>query len=129
MNKRIPQALRTWFFIHFLVDIFFAIPLLFFPAWSLRLLGFMIIEPLTTRLVGAALLAIGGISLLSYRQGKERFDVLLTLKIIWSISAIIAIFLSLAEGAPAAVFGILALFAFFSAVWIYYKIQLHKNNH
>jgi len=84
MDKRIPQALRTWFFIHFLVDIFFAIPLLFFPAWSLRLLGFMIIEPLTTRLVGAALLAIGGISLLSYRQGKERFDVLLTLKIIWS---------------------------------------------
>ncbi len=128
MNKGIPKALRTWFFIHFLVDIFFSIPLLFFPAWSLRLLGFIVIESLTTRLVGAALLGIGGISLLSYRQGKESFNVLLTMKIIWSISAIIAISLSLAEGVPPFVLVILALFAFFSAVWIYYKIQLHKNN-
>ena len=74
------------------------------------------------RLVAAALLAIGTTSLFVSRQQKEQFETLLTLKIIWSITAIIGILWSMAEdGTAASLWLFVGLFGMFSAVWIYYK--------
>ncbi|MCJ7734121.1 MAG: hypothetical protein MUP11_06200, partial [Anaerolineales bacterium] len=70
---QIPPGLRTWFVIHFAADMIFAVPLLFFPEFFMPLMGWTVVDPITSRLVGAALLGIGGESLLSRNAGKDVF--------------------------------------------------------
>ena len=125
--KSIPKSLRIWFLIHFIVDLLFAIPLIFFPITFLSLLGFTIIDPITARLVGAALIGIGGASFFAYKKTKKTYDILLTLKIIWSISAIFTLAWAIIEGSPKIVWLILITFMLFSGVWIYSKLKLRKN--
>ena len=116
----IPKSLRRWFLIHFIVDVIFAIPLIFFPT---SFLGFFDIqaEVITARLVGAALVGIGGASFFSRNKGKESYDILLTLKILWSGAAIITLAWAITEGAPLIIWSILVVFVIFSGVWWYYK--------
>jgi len=122
--KEVPQGLRIWFLVHFVADLIFAIPLIFFPDWIFGLFGFTVIEPTTSRLLGAGLIGIGGASLFAYKKGKESFDILLTLKILWSLSAILILLFSIIDGAPKTLWLITAIFTVFSSVWIYYKIKL-----
>ena len=112
------KSLRTWFLIHFIVDFIFAVPLLFFPEWTLSLFGLKTIETVTPRLVGAALIGIGGAS---YFTKAKDYSIMLTLKILWSVSAIMGLLLALYQGAPSLVWVITLIFAGFSGVWIYYK--------
>ena len=127
MRYEIPPSLRTWFLIHFVVDMLFGIPLLLFPAWTLSLFGLAAGEPLTARLVGAALLGIGGISVLARDAEPETYRHLLTMKLIWSGSAIVGIVLSIVEGAPSTAWLFLATFAVFFSVWVYYWVRLNGS--
>lgn len=124
-TSKVPKSLQIWFLIHFAIDIIFAIPLLFFPAIILDLVGISITESITPRLVGAALMGIGGASFFSRNNKLESYKALLTLKIIWSISAIIGLTLSIFFGAPKITYAIILVFAIFALVWIYYKIKLN----
>ena len=126
MSSKVPQSLRIWFLIHSFIDISFAIPLLFFPSLILGMLNIVTTETITARLVGAALIGIGGASFFSYKKSKESYDILLTLKILWSVTALIALALSLYAGAQNTLWLIVGIFAIFSAVWIYYKIKLRN---
>jgi len=128
MNNQVPQSLRVWFWAHFIVDMLFGIPLLFVPAATLSLFGLPAANLLFARLVGAALLGIGGASLSMRQAGSETYRAILELKVIWSLSAIFAISLSLFQGAPKIVWGFLAIFILFSTVWIYYRFfRLSQN--
>jgi hypothetical protein len=120
----VPKNLRTWFVVHFITDYLFGIPLLVAPVLTLSLLGWSTIDPATTRLVGAALLGIGGESLLGINARLDTYIALLNLKIIWSLSAILGILLSIIQGSPPMSWAILAIFIIFSAAWIYYRLQL-----
>ena len=120
----LPRGLRTWFVIHFIVDMLFAIPLLFFPEILLPVLGWEAVDPITSRLVGAALLGIGGESLLSRNASRDVFKALLSLKIIWASGAILGIGLGLLQGGPAAAWGFLIVFVVFLGIWIYFKKAL-----
>lgn len=123
----IPRSLRLWFLAHFVVDYMVAVPLFVFPVQSLFLLGFSPVDPLATRLVAAALLAIGGVSLGVKNSGPEAFKILLNLKIIWSGAALLAIALTAFEGkvrAPA-VAVIFSIFAIFFCVWVYYRLKFN----
>ena len=120
---KVPQSLRTGFIIHFIVDFIFGIPLLLFPAETLHLFGFQTSELLTARLVGAALLGIGGVSFLVRDETEAVFRSLLKLKVIWSLSAIAGIVLTLYEGAPAFTWIILVIFVVFSGVWGYFLVR------
>ena len=114
----VPKSLRTWFLIHFIVDLIFGLPLLFFPEATLSLFGLKTLETVTPRLVGAALIGIGGTS---YFTKKKDYSIMLTLKVIWSLSAILGLLLALFYGAPKLVWLLVLIFAVFSGVWIYYK--------
>ena len=70
----ISKGLRTWFVIHFAVDIVFAIPLLVAPAAFLTFLGWTAVDPYAARLVGAALMGIGIESYLGRNAGVEAFQ-------------------------------------------------------
>ncbi len=122
MKKTIPRGLYIWFKIHFLIDILFAIPLIIAPSWTLSLFGFTEITTLLARLVGAALLGIGGASL--FTKTQEQFEIMLTLKILWSSSAILGLLWSLAEGAPTTVWAFVITFVLFLGIWVYYKWEL-----
>jgi len=122
--KQIPSSLRAWFVLHFMVDYLFAIPLFIAPAWFLSLFGFTVIDPVTARLVAAALLAVGGISLLSRNESVNVYNSLLKLKILWSVSAITGLLVSLWQGAPALLWLAVCAFALFSGIWNYYFWKL-----
>ena len=122
--KQFPVSLRRWFIIHFIVDYLFAIPLFIAPAWFLSLFGFTVIDPVTARLVAAALFAIGSISLLSRNESVNIYNSLLKLKIIWSVSAIAGLLVSLRQGAPVLLWPIALVFGLFSGIWSYYLWKL-----
>jgi len=121
----VPKSLRFWFVIHFVIDFIFAVPLLVAPVWLLTLFGFNNPDPFTARLVGAALLGIGGESLLGWEGSIDLFRAMLNLKIIWSLAAIGGILLTLIySSGPLMAYIILVIFACFSGLWIYYRVLI-----
>ncbi|HLC58593.1 MAG TPA: hypothetical protein VJI68_01915 [Candidatus Nanoarchaeia archaeon] len=121
----VPKSLRIWYVIHFFADILFAIPLFIFPEYTLSLLGFTTIDVVTARLVAAALIGIGTASLLQRNNKIESFQSTLTIKVIWSVTAILGLIISiLTNKAPMLTWLIVLIFVIFSGTWIYYKIKL-----
>lgn len=98
------------------------------PGETLEFFGVHGENFLMARLVGAALLGIGGVSLLANQKGLESYNSLLSLKIIWSTAAIIAISFSIIDGAPNSVWLILFIFVVFSIVWLRYKVHLTQKS-
>lgn len=123
--RKVQKSLRRWFIIHFITDFIFGMPLLFTPNYFLSFFGYQI-EPLTTRLVGAALIGMGWKSFLIRNNSLEQFQALPTLKIIWSLSAIVGIILTLTEHILKFTYIILLIFALFSTIWIDHKIKLNN---
>ena len=126
MMSAIPPSLHRWFQVHGIIDLILGVPLLLFPQVVLGLLGLPAMEAVTARLVGAALLGIGGASLYCRRKGKESYSVLLKLKIIWSGSALLGLFLSLLGGASTRLGIAVIIFALFFTVWVYYQVRLSR---
>ena len=123
-----PRSLRNWFLVHFWVDYALAVPLFLFPAQVLSLLNWGSVDLAATRLVAAALLAIGGVSLVSRNSGAETYKSLLALKIIWSLAAIAGIVLTaLTHGIPGAAWAVLATFKFFASIWSYYYLLYARS--
>jgi hypothetical protein len=120
----VPTSLRTWFVIHFFVDMAFGIPLLLVPVYTLAVIGVTNVETTTARLVGAALMGIGIESFLGRNGSHEVYDAMLNLKLIWSGSAILGVILSLLGGVPPAIWLILGIFVIFFIVWARYKLKI-----
>jgi hypothetical protein len=123
----VPQALKTWFVIHFVTDMLFAIPLMLAPSWALGLFGWSSIDPYTARLVSAALFGIGVVSFLARDASLETYLTMLNLKVIWSLAAVTGISISLIQGAqgrPWFAWVILVIFGGFNLVWIFWCKRL-----
>ena len=124
----VSKNLRTWFVIHFVADYLFGIPLLIAPVWMLTLFGWQSVDPFTARLVGAALIGIGGASLLERNASTETFRAMLTLKLLWASAAIIGMTASMLMGNyPLIGWGIVAIFVVFFFIWLYYRLQLKES--
>ena len=122
--KEVPNSLRTWFVIHFVMDMLTGIPLLFFPEAVMPLLGWTTVDPIATRVVGAALMGIGIESYLGRNASIEVFRAMLNLKVIWSSSAILGIGLGIWKGGPTAGWLFMGIFVIFWVVWVYYWRKL-----
>ena len=121
----VSKGLRFWFVVHFVLDVSFAIPLLLFPIETLKFFGWTQIDPLSTRLVGAALMGIGVESFLGRNATVEAFRAMLNLKVIWSLSAVFGITLSMIQGGPPVLgWAVLAIFGSFCILWISYRLRL-----
>lgn len=130
-SHTIPTGLRHWFITHFVIDMIFAIPLILFPTWLLSTLGFETTNLLLARLVGAALVGIGGTSLIMHKKDISAYVTMLQLKLLWSGTAIIAIILSLRDENVITLWFLLAIFVIFSLIWGYYfklLTNFHANN-
>ncbi len=117
----VSPGLRRWFVIHFAVDWLVGVPLLLFPAPLLQLFGWGTVDPVATRLFAAALLGIGGQSLLGRNGGVAEFRAMLNLKLIWSGAAAAGLALSIAQGAPWLAWVALVIFVGFYGLWAYYR--------
>ena len=124
MDKTIPNGLRTWFVIHFVADVLFAIPLLIFPQFLLDIFSWRTYDPVMTRLVGAALMGIGIESYLGRDADIHTYRAMLNLKVIWASSALFAIGAGLVQGAASTAWLFFGVFAVFWAVWVYYRLKI-----
>jgi len=122
--KKVPRSLQTWFKIHFLADMLFGLPLLFAPLWTLELFGLSAGASVTARLVGAALIGIGGNSLLMNKKSIHHYKAMLDLKVLWSGAAIIALSLELYHSPSPQIWAIWGIFIGFSLVWNVYRARL-----
>jgi len=126
-TPEVPASLRQWFVAHFVADLLFAVPMIVAPTATLRAFGWTVVDPVTTRLVGAALVGIGVQSLLGRREGVEVYRAMLSLKCLWSGAAVVGLVLSLAQGAPPKTYGFLAIFVTFAIIWNYYRLRLRPT--
>jgi len=123
MQPKMSSGLKTWFVVHAAIDYIFGLPLLLIPIKFMTLLGWQTIDPLTTRLLGAALIAIGTISYITRNEDTNVYRNILKLKITWSVTAILGIILTIIQGAPKLIWAILIIFILFTAIWNYYFIK------
>ncbi len=125
--NKVPNGLRQWFIVHFIIDIIVALPLFLMPEKVLMLFAWPLIDPLATRLVAAALFAIGIESFIGRNATIKSFEVMLNLKIIWSSFSVAGIAWTMLA-APACLNGIvwvaLFTFLFFLALWSYWRLFL-----
>lgn len=127
-DNSVPVPLRIWFVIHFAIDILFALPLFVATETFLKTMGWAAIDPITARMVAAALFSIGIESLLCRNMGRDVFISMLNLKIIWSLFAIIGLTIALISGLfPYIFIGVFLLvtFALFNLLWIYWRIKIN----
>ena len=110
----VPPTLRTWFAAHAAVSLVAAAALLAAPELVLHRLGWACIDPITARLAGAALLAIGGQSLVMRNAGTEAYRTMLGLLVIWSLAAALGLFVGLGTGAPPAAWALMSTFVIFA---------------
>jgi len=125
----IPTSLRTWFVVHALLDVGCGIPLLLVPELVLPRLGWAAVDPVTTRLVAAALIAIGVQSWRGRNDGVASFRAMLGLKVVWSVMAIIGLTIAIARGAPPLTFLFLSIFLAFCGVWSHHAIRFRQLGH
>ncbi len=123
----VPLALRRWFVVHFIADVVAAVPLFVAPVWILGLLGWPAVDPISTRLVAAALFGIGIESYLGRNASVDAFRAMLNLKVIWSATAALGVLWSQLEGGPPAGWGVFAIFAGFHLVWLRYRLLLREE--
>lgn len=124
----VPKALKTWFIIHFIVDIVVALPLFLYPELVLAYFGWEQIDPITTRLFAAALFAIGIESFLGRNATYETYNNMLNIKIIWSFFALLAFALAISQGLHNLLVWLgLLVFLIFNLIWSYWKWYLYKK--
>jgi hypothetical protein len=92
----------------------------------MALLGFSAVDPVSPRLVGAALVGIGTQSLIGRNEGLDAYRIMLNLKLLWSSTAIFALVMGIGEGAPPVTGLFLAVFLAFFGVWTYYRIRFKQ---
>lgn len=118
---KIPQSLRSWFFVHFLADYVFAVPLFLFPYQTLGVFGWPVVDPIATRLVAAALFGIGGASFIIRNSDAVVYRCFLIMKIIWSLFAAAGILLTaFLHPTQFVTWAVFIIFLFFASIWIYY---------
>jgi hypothetical protein len=122
----VPPALRTWFQIHCAVDLVFAAPLFFAPRAFLGLLGWTEVDPVTARLVAAALVGIGVESWLARDAPVASFRTMLQLKCLWSGVATVGLVWSALTGAPVMTWGFVVVFAGFHGLWQVWRVRVGR---
>jgi hypothetical protein len=122
----VSKGLRTWFYVHFAVDMIIGIPLLLFPIAFGSFFNIELIEVTTARIVGAALIAIGGMSFLMNKRNLAEYKLMLELKILWSFFAIIGLLLSL--NSEKVLYLFILVFLIFFLVWTYYYKKLLSSS-
>lgn len=121
------QSLRITFLVHAIVGVLLGLPLLAAPGRWLTLLNWAPIDPLASRMLGAAILALAWGSLRAYRAEEwSEVELLVEVEAAFTTLASVGLLRHLLVGSwPWVPWAIFAITAVFAIAWIY---QLIKNN-
>jgi len=120
-----PKALRVTFLIHAIVAILSGAPLLLAPGRFLGWLGWAPVDPLLSRVLGAALLAIAWTSFRGWQQA-DRADVatLVEMELTFAVLACAGLLRHLLKANyPAVVWLMFAIFAIFAMAWLFFLVR------
>ncbi|HTA20498.1 MAG TPA: hypothetical protein VK989_14500 [Polyangia bacterium] len=122
----VPPSLRMWFVVDAAVDFLAAAPLLAAPELVLRRLGWTCVDPISARLVGAAMLANAAATFAGRNAGAETYRALLRGKLVWCVAGAAAMFVAVGSGAPSAAWVFLSTFVAFAGVWLHHAIRFRQ---
>ncbi|HSZ82632.1 MAG TPA: hypothetical protein VLA14_10130 [Polyangia bacterium] len=122
----VAPSLRTWFVVDAVVDFLAAAPLLAAPGLVLRQLGWACVDPISARLVGAAMLANAAATFAARAAGVETYRALLRGKLIWCVAGAASMFVAVGAGAPSAAWLFLSTFVAFAGVWLHHTIRFRQ---
>lgn len=114
------KLLKTTFILHAIVAVLFGAPLLVMPGVFLQTLGWAPIDPILSRVLGAALLALAWSSLRGWRAKEwAQVALLVEMEIVYTILGCIGLLRHLLFARyPAIVWLQFVLLAIFAAAWI-----------
>jgi len=119
------KSLRYTFLVHAVVALVFGLPLLIMPGRVLELFGWQPIDPIMSRMFGAALLALSWGSYRGWRAAV-RSDVLILLQVevIFTALAALGILRHLLVGAwPWYIWMTFIIFVLFAIAWLYHLLR------
>jgi hypothetical protein len=122
----VPPSLRSWFIVDAVVDFLAAAPLLVAPELMLRRLGWTCVDPISARLVGAAMLANAVATFASRAAGVETYRALLRGKLIWCVAGAASMLIAVGSGAPSAAWLFLSMFVAFAGVWLHHAVRFRQ---
>ena len=122
----VSRSLRSWFLVHAVASLVAGAALLAAPDLALHRLGWASADPVTARLVGAALLAFGAASLSARDATVEVCRAIVRLNTVWSFAAAAALFVGIGAGAPSSTWAFLSIFITFSGVWLHHAIRFRQ---
>jgi hypothetical protein len=101
-EKQISYGLKITFLVHFVMAAVFGLVFLLIPEMFGGMMGTVIREPSTFRLVGAALIAFAASSRFAYREAVwERVKIVVQMEIVWTVLGVLATLYGLVfEGLP-----------------------------
>jgi len=114
------KTLKTIFLIHAVVGVLLGVPMLIAPGRFLNWLGWAPIDPIISRLLGAALLALSWSSFRGWRaEERARVALLIEMEAVFTVLGCVGLLRHLLFGrfplVPWAVFVVMAIFA---AAWV-----------
>lgn len=125
----VQKSIRAIFGSHSVVGLAFGVPLLLFPGRLLTWFQWAPIDPIISRILGAALLALAWSSFRVWRtEDSTQVTHLVELELIFTGLASVGILRHLISGRwPWIVWAILALYLLFTAAWGYVLYVLRKQ--
>lgn len=99
----IPKGLKITFLMHFILGLIMGIPFLVFPEGYADMLNFTMSEPMTYRLLGAAIIGFSISSWFAYKKlNWESVEILVIAEIVWTaLGTIITIWGIISNDFPA----------------------------
>lgn len=122
----VPRTLRTWLLVHAAVAVAVGLPLLAAPELALGRIGWTCVDPVSARLLGAALLAIGAQSFFVRDAGVELTRAVLRLNLVWSLASSVGLFVGIGANAPNAAWIALSTQIAFAGVWLHHAIRFRQ---
>lgn len=119
------NGLKLTFLIHALVALVIGLPLLIAPGRFVDLVGWMPVEPILARILGAALLALGWGSFRVWQSAdKELAAVLIQVEAVFAVLAGVGVLRHLLiANYPVTVWVALLVFAAFAIAWIAFGLK------
>jgi hypothetical protein len=119
-NLPMSRSLRILFLVHAVVALILGLPLLLVPGRWLTLLGWAPIDPIISRLLGAALLALGWSSYRGWRAtDRGQVAIVIEMEVVYTVLGSLAILRHLAVGSwPAMVWILFIAMVLFAIAWI-----------
>jgi len=118
------KGLKTAFLVHAVVALVAGAPLLIVPGGMLTRLGWAPIDPLVSRVLGAALLALAWSSFRGRRATEQaQVSILVEMEAVFTVLACVGLLRHLLVGGwPVVPWLALAVFAAFALAWIYWLV-------